>query len=145
MVISSRSCAETANKFTEKRDSRAELLFCWLNRLLFDVFVAVAIVVSYKVPNGYQKTKEPFPIVHVPKPTRIHFTFIVFFFSLEFSNHNELWTTRTVLAEDKNLKTLRHYKKVSHFWRGWLPNDGIIKKGCERHPDFYNTIPINQQ
>ena len=52
----------------------ADYTYCF-----FDVFVAVAIVVLCKVPKGYQKTQEPFPIVHVPKTTRIHFTFIFFF------------------------------------------------------------------
>ena len=32
--------------YKKKRDTRAKLLFCQLNRLLFDVAVAVAVVLS---------------------------------------------------------------------------------------------------
>ena len=46
LVISRRSRAGTAKKFTKRRDARAKLLFCSLNLLLFDVAVAVAVVVS---------------------------------------------------------------------------------------------------
>ena len=35
LVMSSRSCAGTAKKWTKKRDARAALLFCSLNLLLF--------------------------------------------------------------------------------------------------------------
>ena len=42
----SSSCAETAKKFTKKRNARAELLNCSLNLFLFDVPVAVAVVDS---------------------------------------------------------------------------------------------------
>ena len=45
-IISRRSCVGTAKKCTKKRDARAELLFCSLNSLLFDVPVAVTVVVS---------------------------------------------------------------------------------------------------
>ena len=38
--------AGKAKKCTNQRDARAELLFCSLNLLLFDVPVAVAVVVS---------------------------------------------------------------------------------------------------
>ena len=38
-----------AKKCTKKHDARAELLFCQLNLLLFDVAVAVAVVVSFSV------------------------------------------------------------------------------------------------
>ena len=41
-----RGCAGTAKKCTKKRDARADLLFCSLNLLLFDVPVAVVVVVS---------------------------------------------------------------------------------------------------
>ena len=45
LVISSRSRAGTAKKFQKSRGARAELLFCLLNLLLFDVTVAVAVTV----------------------------------------------------------------------------------------------------
>ena len=45
LVISGRSCAVTAKKFTKKREESAELLFCSLNLLLFSD-VAVAFVGS---------------------------------------------------------------------------------------------------
>ena len=34
-VVSRRSCAVRAKKCTKKRDTRAKLLFCWINLLLF--------------------------------------------------------------------------------------------------------------
>ena len=46
LVISRRSCAVKAKKCRKKRDARAELLFCSLNLLFFDVPVAVVFVVS---------------------------------------------------------------------------------------------------
>ena len=49
MGIPCRTLAGTTKKSTKKRDARAELLFCSLNLLLFDVPVAVAVVVR-KVP-----------------------------------------------------------------------------------------------
>ena len=41
LVISRRSCAVKAKECTKKRDARAELLFCSLNPLFFNVPVAV--------------------------------------------------------------------------------------------------------
>ena len=38
--------AGTAKKCTQKRDARAELLFCFLSLLLFDVAVTLTVVVS---------------------------------------------------------------------------------------------------
>ena len=46
LVISRRGCAGRATKCTKKRDARVDLLFCLLNVLLFDVPVAVAVVIS---------------------------------------------------------------------------------------------------
>ena len=43
---SRRGFAGTAKKCTKKRDARAELLFCSLNLLLFDVLLAVAVLIS---------------------------------------------------------------------------------------------------
>ena len=40
------SYAGTAKKCIKKRDARAELLFCSLNLLFFDVPIAIAVVVS---------------------------------------------------------------------------------------------------
>ena len=46
LAISRRSCVVKAKKCTKKRDARAELLFCSLNLLFFDVPVTVVVVVS---------------------------------------------------------------------------------------------------
>ena len=46
VAISRRSSVVKAKKCTKKRDARAELLFCLLNLLFFDVPVAVVVVVS---------------------------------------------------------------------------------------------------
>ena len=46
LVISLRSCAVKVKKCTKKRDTLAELLFCSLNLLFFDLPVAVVAVVS---------------------------------------------------------------------------------------------------
>lgn len=44
--ISRRSCTVRADKRTNKRYPRAEMLFCVFNQLLLDVIVAVAAVVA---------------------------------------------------------------------------------------------------
>ena len=46
LLFSRRSRARTVKKCTKKRDARAKLLFWVINLLLFDVLVAVAVVVA---------------------------------------------------------------------------------------------------